>query len=509
MEPTRDLPAALLRAEAWPHPCRDLRMIETHLSWVFLTGDHAYKVKKPVDTGFADFTTLERRERFCREELRCNRAFAPDLYLDVVPIVDTGRGGLSVDPAAPGPVVDWAVRMRQFPSGQELDQQVEAGAIDAATMRAFGVRLAEQHDALPRWRDAFDVEARVRRPVLDNFTTLAEGGVACGRLTALRDEEERAYARIESLLDERAKAGFVRECHGDLHLSNLIRTESGVVAFDCIEFDPALRWIDVASDLAFLMMDCAVRGRRDLAYAFVDGYFDRSGDYGAARLIPYFRAYRSLVRAKVAGLQIPGAGGARKRSLEARRETHVRYAEGHLSRATGSLWITCGLSGSGKSWLAERLAPELAAIRLRSDVARRTAGGGAVASAERYSDAARRDVYERLACAAEGLLCAGEDVIVDATFLARATRRRFEALAHSVGAPFAILWCDAPESLLRERIRARAAEGKDASEADLEVLQAQIEGFAPPGGDERVERFDTAQPVDASELAARLRTDRS
>ncbi len=254
------------------------------------------------------------------------------------------------------------------------------------------------------------------------------------------------------------------------------------------------------------MMDCAVRERRDLAYAFADGYLDRSGDYRGARLLPYYRAYRSLVRAKVAGLQLPGSQGEKRAGLEARRETHLRYARGHLSRPVGSLWITCGLSGSGKSWLAERLAPELQALRLRSDVARRSDRG---AGADRYAESARTAVYEELAAETEALLRVGESVIVDATFLARGMRQRFAALAETLGASFTILWCDAPEAVLRERVRARRAEGDDPSEADLAVLEGQLAGFAPPGGDEPVERIDMGASVDVRAIAARLRSARA
>lgn len=506
---------SLLDPGAYPHPCGQIEVIETHISWVVLTGQFAYKLKKPVRFTFVDFSTLEQREHFCREELRCNRQFAPSLYLDVVKLVRDGRR-LRVD--GTGEAVEWAVKMRQFPSEAQLDRMLARNALDGSLLQAFGRDLAHRHRRLPFRRLAgSELEARVLAPVRENFTDIEALPWAApyrAPLERARSGSEAQARRQAGTLSVRLRDGWIRECHGDLHLANLVQVESGVVAFDCLEFNAALRWIDPQSDVAFLFMDCLVRSRADLGYGFLDGYLEVSGDYGGVRLLPFYAAYRSMVRAKVAALrhgQAEGAEGPVVDALEERFRSHVRWAADWLHRPPGRLILTCGLSGSGKSYVAERLVPRLPAVRLRSDVARKVLAGltpdqpaSAPVGQGLYSTAERESAYDWLALVAEDLLRSGENVIVDATFLDPSRRERFLELGRRSGRSAAVLFCDAPIELLQERIRRRAREGGDPSDADLEVLEYQRRSFVPPRG--QTVYHDTGRPLDDTALADLVET---
>lgn len=479
----------LLQATAYPHPCAAIELVETHISWVILTGEFAYKLKKPVRFPFVDFSTLERRAHFCREELRCNRMFAPSLYLDVVPVVRAEDGQIRL--SGPGEVLEWAVQMRQFPGEAQLDRLLQRGGLEPAMLVEFGRSLAVQHQALPgRAFVAAELQARLLQPLLDNFTEVQALPWAAAHEALLARARSGTDAHIEAhraLLARRLEEGWIRECHGDLHLSNLVLLDSRVTAFDCLEFNPDLRWIDPQSDVAFLFMDCLVRGRADLGYAFLDGYLEESGDYRGVVLLSLYAGYRSMVRAKVAALRREQAIGGEAGDCERRFLDHVRWTADWLSRPPGRLILMCGLSGSGKSFLAQRLVPLLPAVRLRSDIARKVLAGlapgdhsPAPVGAGLYQAHSSQAVYAQLLELGGLLLRCGEHVIVDATFLTEERRRPFMALAAALGTPVVLLLCQAPLAVLRQRIQARGAEGADPSDADLAVLQHQLDEFEPP-----------------------------
>ncbi len=533
--------SALLRSAAYSHACDPIELVETHISWVLLTGDFAYKLKKPVRFPFVDFSTLDRRAHFCREELRCNLAFAPDLYLDVVPVTRDASG--EVEMAGAGEVLDWAVKMRQFPPQRQLDRLLAADGVSVAMLRDFGARLAVQHQALPSLKLNADadleqeLQQRVASPIEGNFDILGDQPLTDQQNRQLMLCARAARADLLALrkrILNRLAGGYVRECHGDLHLSNLVDLEGVVTAFDCLEFNPNLRWIDTVSDIAFLFMDCLVRGRTDLGYAFIDGYMDATGDYEGLVLLPFYAAYRSMVRAKVAALQLAQVGDdpdSRSR-LVARLDAHLDWGarrsqrgareEGSKGRPDGPLLVLmCGLSGSGKSYVATRLVPQLGALRLRSDVLRKTGAGGAgdagqAAEAQEAQVGSALDqglyaaerveaVYASLADLAVHLLRAGETVILDATFLAARRRRLLLEAAGLEKFPVVVAYCDAPLDVLRARVAARAAKGDDASEAGLPVLEAQRQRFEEPQRPEPVLRVDTGGDLDIASVAARLR----
>ncbi len=520
--------SALLSSAAYPHACAPIELVETHISWVLLTGDIAYKLKKPVRFSFVDFSTLDRRAHFCREELRCNRAFAPNLYLDVVPVTRSPNGGVQI--AGEGDVLEWAVKMRQFPAQRQLDRLLAVDGVSLSMLRDFGARLALQHQALPSLKFAADadlqqaLQKRVVSPIEENFDSLRDQPltkVQNQQLTLCAQAARADLAALHQRILTRLRNGFVRECHGDLHLSNLVGLEGGVTAFDCLEFNPNLRWIDTVSDIAFLFMDCLVRGRSDLGYAFVDGYADASGDYDGLVLLPFYAAYRSMVRAKVAALELAQIGDdpESRRGPARRLDTHLGWTARWYQRRTSAressgrplLVLMCGLSGSGKSYVATRLVPQLGALRLRSDVLRKAQAGlardarsGSALDQGLYAAERVDAVYATLADLAILLLQAGETVILDATFLSAQRRQTLLEAAWSGKVPAVVLYCHASLEVLRNRVDSREATGDDASEAGLPVLEAQRRRFEEPEQPEPVMRIDTGADLDIANLAARL-----
>jgi aminoglycoside phosphotransferase family enzyme/predicted kinase len=506
-----------MRPDAYAHSCGEVQLVETHISWVFLTGDYAYKVKKPVQFNFIDFSTLALRAHYCEEEVRCNRSFSPELYVGVVTINQDEEGCYRV--AGPGRVVESAVRMRQFPGAQQLDNLLAADALQAPAMRRFGLDLADQHAKLPCLQGDDEVDTRVRKPVLDNFRTLGPLWASRAHETLLKRLEadsRSAFQRLRPRFVRRLQDGFTRECHGDLHLSNLVVLDERVRAFDCLEFNANLRWIDTASDVAFLLMDCAVRGHQDLGYAFLDGYLTRSADYEGAVLAAFFQVYRSMVRAKVAALQLEelteSPDESTDQQLMERLALHLRWADERLHRKPGKLLLMCGLSGSGKSYLAERLVPQCPAVRVRSDVLRKARGGidsharsNSPVDGGLYSRHQTQSVYAEMLRVTEALIGAGENVLVDATFLDRGWRSEFRAAARLLGSGCVIVHCEAPQLVLEDRIRDRAREPENVSEAGLEVLQSQLTRFDAITPEEPRVVVDTQAPLEMAQLESRIR----
>lgn len=488
--------AELQDPRAYLHAVTSVRVIQTHISWVCLAGDFAYKIKKPVDFGFLDFSTLARRKALCAAELELNRRFAPDLYIAVVPIV---RVNGAVRVGGEGDAIEWAVQMRRFPQEAQLDACLDRGALTGADLAAFAVQLADIHEGLPHIPpDDLGSASAVLRPIAENFLQIATTSLrsrAAGAVRGIETWSTRQHTALRDDLERRRAGGFVRECHGDLHLSNLVAMDDRIIAFDCIEFSAPLRWVDVISDVAFLVMDLECRSRPDLAATFIDAYLAASGDYQGAALLAFYKAYRSLVRAKVAALQHDGADGARD-ALMTRFDHHIAYAASIAQGRAATLYLTCGLSGSGKSWLSERLVPLLAAIRVRSDVERKRMQPGAA----QYSAQAIGDVYTRMLAAATAVLKGGTSVIVDATFIDARERQRFAQCARTLGVPMRVIYTTAPREVLESRIRKRSEAGVDPSDADLTVLAAQLSTFEEPQGKD-VLVVDTSVAADVESIA--------
>jgi aminoglycoside phosphotransferase family enzyme/predicted kinase len=502
----RSLPEALRDPRCYGPSVEKVRLAETHISWVFLTGRYAYKVKKPVKLPFLDFSSLKARKRFCDEELRVNRRLAPELYLGVVPI-----GGTPESPrVGRKPAFEYAVKMREFPSAARLDRRLAADGVPRAAVADFGASLARFHQGLPVVRGirAAEIGSAARRNVDELAALLGSAGAGARELEALRAWTERQCAKLAPVLAQRAAFAH-RECHGDLHLQNLLWRNGKIEAFDALEFDRKLRDIDVVSEVAFLAMDLQAHDRADLAYELLNRYFEVGGDYAGIEVLPFYLVYRALVRAKVAAIK-----QAQSAAEGHDAERYLRTAAELAGDKKPLLVITHGLSGSGKTTVTNELVGLLPAIRARSDLERKrlhglaaTARSGSDLGSGLYAAAASRRTYAALAEIADRLLRNGQNALVDATFLRRAERLDFRQVAAVNGARFAILDCTAPPDELRRRIQARARKGRDASEADLAVLESQLVTAEPldPAERRHVVAVDTNRSTRYADLASRLR----
>ncbi len=480
---------ALCEPSRYPHRVDHVDVVETHISWVLLTGEYAYKIKKPLSLGFLDFSTLERREYFCREELRLNQRTAPELYLDVVAVTGTVS-----DPCVGGDgrVVEYAVRMREFEQARQLDRRNQCGLLTIAEMSEFGRCMAGFYDSAAVDREGrFGNSEQIGAFALDNLTSLAR--TTRESTERLRHWTRESLSRLEAEFSRRQAAGWTRECHGDLHLSNLVKLDGGITAFDCIEFEPALRWIDPISDIAFLVMDFDLRKRSDLGSAFLNGCLEENGDYQGVRLLRFYLVYRSLVRSKVAALRLaqPNLSGEEAASASDKLRRHLELAQNYIAPRKPRMILMHGLAASGKTWLSGQLMSLLPGVRIRSDVERKRRGDP---SPGLYSLETSRAIYTRLAELAEAILDGGCDVIVDAAFLRREDRRRFLQLAHDRQVDVNVVSCRAADDTVSKRLCRRGLEGEDASDADAEVLAWQRR---------------TAEPLDTEDaaVAVEVRTD--
>lgn len=503
----------LMQPDAYPHPAAPVVQIETHISHVLLAGDFAYKLKKPLDLGFLDFATLERRRFCCEEELRLNRRLAADLYLDVVAIAGTPEtpriGGI-------GPVLEYAVKMKRFPQESLLDRQTVSGDL----MTRLAETVADFHADIPAADplDPFGSPARVLAPMLDNLRRVRQTFPEHqAQLERLEDWTRTRHDRLTAIIERRRQQGCVRECHGDMHRGNIALVDGEIRIFDAIEFNPDLRWIDTASEIAFLVMDLEQAGETVCARIFLNRYLERSGDYGALAVLDFYKVYRALVRAKVLAIRL-GQSDLDPAAACVARDDCLRYltlAESYTRPRPAHLLIACGLSGSGKSRLSLQLREALPLIHLRSDVERRrlfglheTARSLAHIDSGIYFPRATDWTYDRLYRLADAALASGYDVLVDATFITRSRRERFLHLAHRRGAAFAILALDAPLDVLRQRVQQRLAAGTDASEADLAVLERQYAGQERLSDEERLHAIliDTSRTPPFHEILRQIKT---
>jgi uncharacterized protein len=483
---TEALVAALHRPACYPHPAAGVEAIETHASYVLLAGDYAYKIKKPVSLGFLDFSTLAARRTYCEEEVRINRRTAPQLYLDVVAI--TGDVP-QVHVGGKGPVLEYAVRMRRFDQAGLLGRRALERAVQPLHVDLLARSTARFHAAAARSdeHDAFGTPEAVITSTLENFSDIAELDPAQDVrdvLNTLHDWTRTQHQLLYGPFVRRKLEGFVRECHGDLHLSNIVLVDGQPVLFDALEFNERLRWTDVASDVAFAAMDLAHHDLERLAWRFVDRYLEETGDFGMLPLLRYYMVYRALVRAKVAGIRASQRGADRAGAVSAHAEclAYLHHARRITHRGAPLLVVMQGLACSGKTTVSQRFVEALGAIRLRSDVERKRL----MPAGSAYSAEERARVYRHMARIARDCLEAGYPTIVDATFLERAQRDAFRDVARDAGAAFEIVRCDAPDEVLRARAERRVREGHDASEADARVLEWQIAHAEPLAPDERL-----------------------
>ena len=481
-----DVHARLVRAlqqpAPYPHPVDQIKLVETHISSVLLTGRYAYKIKKPLDLGFVDYGTLGRREHFCLEELRLNRRLAPDLYLAVVAITGSAdRPKLG----ASGRPIEYAVKMRQFSQDDLLSHLLERGQLEVEAIEHVASRLARFHGEIETAGEytPFGKPESVLAPMHQNFEQLRlllTDGKLLSQLARLERWTGRQYQSLVHALTERKARGYIRECHGDLHLNNIVQLNGEPTIFDGVEFNDALRWIDVMSELAFLIMDLDDRGAPGMANRALNAYLHKSGDYGGILLLRFYQVYRAVVRAKIACIRVEQ--NDKQHAILDQYRSYASLAERYTQAPKPYLLINHGVTGSGKSTISRQLADVLGAIWLRSDVERGRDGYGV--NRGRYSVSARDAVYDRLLQLSGAIIDSGFGVIVDATFLQAAQRASFRALSGAKHLPFLIIETHADEAELRERVGRRLRQGDDPSEADLEVLDNHLKTREPLFGQE-------------------------
>lgn len=488
----RILMLALQDSVRYPNVLTKMTLLETHISYVLLTGSFAYKIKKAVNFGFLDFSTLERRRFFCEEELRLNRRLAPQLYLAVVPICGTMREPrIADDPDDRSTPIEYAVKMVEFSQAALFDRRLAQGDLSAPEIDVLTDLVAAFHaraaSAPPGGQ--FGTSTVIWQLAADNFSQLpaATGDDDdAARLEALEIWSRDEYSRLEQLFEERRRAGFIRECHGDLHLGNIARIDETPVIFDCIEFNSQLRWIDVISEVAFLSMDLHERGRPDLAQRFINRYLEATGDYAGLHGLNFYQVYRALVRAKVAGLRaVQETGDDARRQLEIRAR-YLAFAVRATRTRQRQLLLMHGVSGSGKTWVSQAVLEHLGALRLRSDIERKRLFGlpalartASAVDGGLYDEKTTRATYQRLCERAREILDAGFPVLVDAACLQRWQRGIFRDLAAELAVPLQIISCSADDATLHHRLAAREQSGRDASEARRAVLEHQLQNNDP------------------------------
>lgn len=504
MNPT--LVSALQNPALYNHPVSQFELIETHISWVLLTGDFVYKIKKPVNFGFLDYSTLERRAHFCKEEVRLNRRLAPELYLGVVPVYGSAESP-SFEPL--GEPIEYLVKTRQFRQQDLLGNLQRNGDLQDWHIDRLAERLAEFHSRIEGVAASAPqgMPGQVHQPVSQNFQQIRElvdDPTALQQLERLENWANTTFDRLQTQLLQRRETGFIRECHGDIYLDNVTLVDGEVTLFDCIEFNEDFRWIDTMSDVAFMVMDLRDRQLHRLANRFLNRYLEVSGDYAGLAVLDYYIAYRAMVRAKVALLRLtqPVSSDERQQVLQ-RYASYTALAEACCQGNKPYGLILHGVSGSGKSTLGMRLIEVFGCIRLRSDIERQRKFSWLPAD-QRYADSTTDQVYQLLAELGSLILDAGYPLLVDATHLQHAQRQITLQCIQSHHVQALILHCHADRATLEARIRQRQQQAEDPSEADIEVLHRQLDALQPLRQDEQELAVDAAQPE--TQLLAQLRS---
>jgi aminoglycoside phosphotransferase family enzyme/predicted kinase len=471
------------------HKPDSVQLLQTHISFIFIAGDIVYKVKKAVDFGFLDFTTLEKRKFYCDEELRLNRRLASEIYLEVVPIGEDESGNLSL--GAGDTIIDYAVKMKRLPEEKMLNRLISEGTVDDSVMDRVAKRVYEFHREAATGGEIDRIGGidTIRHNHDENFEQTSQyigTSIDSNRYRFIQSYAENFLNTKRKLFEERVAGHRIRDCHGDLHLQHICIGDE-ILVFDCIEFNERFRYLDVAAEVAFLSMDLDFNGYREYADTFVNSYLRYSSDSGIKRLLNFYKCYFAYVRGKVTSFKLDDKGideGEKKEAIE----TASRYFELASSYAAllekPTIILMTGLMGTGKSVLAEKLASLLGAEMLRTDVMRKNLLN--IPSAEHhfeefgkgiYSKEMTEKTYAEALILTESIIEKGGSVIVDASFKRRAERNNFSSLADKTGADFFIIECTCPEDTIKSRLEKRMLRKEDASDGRWEIFQAQKKDF--------------------------------
>lgn len=489
----------MLHAEFYPHAVQlPIALIQTHVSYVLLTGEFAYKVKKPVDFGFLDYSTLEKRHHFCLEELRLNQRGAAELYLEVVSVGQEGDRFL----LGTGEPVEYVVKMCQFPQETLLTSLYERGELTEELLLNLAGAIAHFHAtaATNDYIRRFGEVANIRQAFDQNYEqTVSYIG---GPQTQQQFEETKAYTdrffvEREELFAQRREQGWIRECHGDIHLRNICYWNGKLLLFDCIEFNEPFRFVDVMYDVAYIVMDLEARQRSDLSNLFLNAYVEQTGDWEGLQVLPLYVSRQSYVRAKVTSflLSDPTVPEAEKDAAAKIAAPYYQQAWECMQPKTGRLVLMAGLSGSGKSTTARHLARHWDAIHIRSDAVRKHLGGIPLnqrGEDNLYTPEMTQKTYQRLLALGLLLVQEGYTVILDAKYDRQSHRQEVITQATQHQIPLQIIHCDAPMDVLKSRLEQRTG---DIADATAELLARQTMEPFTEAEQAYVKTVDTTQAI--------------
>ncbi|MBW4615389.1 MAG: AAA family ATPase [Desmonostoc vinosum HA7617-LM4] len=475
----------MLQPKFYPHAVTEpIQLIQTHVSYVLLTGEYAYKLKKPVNFGFLDFSTLEKRQHFCNEELRLNQRGAGELYLEVLPVTQVGE---QHHLGATGEVVEYALKMRQFPQESLLSELFEQGKLDESYLEELG-RVVAQYHAEAYTDDyirSFGEVLKVRAAFDENYEQTQKyigGPQTQEQFAQTKQYTDNFFAEHRELFTSRIQNHYIRECHGDLHLRNIALWHDKIMLFDCIEFNEPFRFVDVMYDVAFTVMDLEARQRQDLGNAFLNAYIEQTGDWEGLQVLPLYLSRQAYVRAKVTSflLDDPSVPVAVKQEATKTAADYYTQAWEYTKPNLGQLILMSGLSGSGKSTTARYLARQLGAIQIRSDAVRKHLGGVPLwekGGDDLYRPEMTQKTYTRLLALGIILANQGFTVILDAKYDQQQWRQEAIAQAQKHKLPLQIIQCTAPLEVLQERLAKRVGDIADATADLLTSQQKQAEPF--------------------------------